>query len=456
MFDSLSERLSRALADIRGRGRITEENVGDSLREVKRALIDADVALAVITPFLDKVRQRAPGAEVARSLKPGEVFVRIVHEELAAVLGAADGAAGLELRARPPVVILLAGLQGAGKTTTAGKLAAWLKRERRSDVLMVSVDVHRPAAMEQLVQVGTSVGAKVLDPRPQDPPELIAADALAEARRRGADVLIVDTAGRTHIDGEMMAEVSRVHAALEDPAEVLFVVDAMAGQDAVEAARAFGAALPLTGAILTKADGDARGGAALSVRQVTGVPIRFLGTGEKLDLLEPFHPERMASRILGMGDVLSLVEKVEREVDQADAERVARRMQDGSLDLRDFRDQLRQMLDLGGLAGLMAHLPGQLTGGMKLPAQGLPDDRALKRQIAIIDSMTPRERRKPDLIDGSRRRRIAAGSGTEVVDVSRLVKQFERMRKMMRKAGKGGMGKLLRGGQAKPKGRPKR
>ena len=456
MFDSLTERLGRALADLRGRGRITEDNISDSLRQVRMALIDADVALDVVSLFLDRVRGRAVGEEVARSLKPGEVFIRIVQEELARVLGAEDDAAGLELRARPPVVILLAGLQGTGKTTTAGKLAGWLNRQQRRSVLLVSVDVHRPAAMEQLVQVASAVGAEALPPRPGEAPETIAADALKEARRRGADVLIVDTAGRTHVDTAMMAEVSRVHAALEQPAEVLFIVDAMAGQDAVQAARAFGAALPLTGTILTKADGDARGGAALSVREVTGVPIRFLGTGEKLDLLEPFHPDRMASRILGMGDVLSLVEKVEREVDQDQAARVARRMQDGRLDLHDFRDQLRQVLGMGGLAGLMQHLPGQLPGGMKLPAQAaIPDDQALRHQIAIIDSMTPVERRKPDLIDGSRRRRIAAGSGTEVVDVSRLVKQFGRMRKMMRKAGKGGVGKLLKGRRAKPRGRPR-
>jgi signal recognition particle subunit SRP54 len=456
MFDSLAERLGRALADVRGRGRITEDNIRSSLRQVRMALIEADVAVEVVAPFLDRVRARAVGDEVTRSLKPGEVFVRIVHDELARILGSADGAAGLELRARPPVVVLLAGLQGAGKTTTAGKLAGWLQREQRRSVMLVSVDVHRPAAMEQLVQVGAAVGAEVLPPRPADPPEVIAADALVAARKRSADVLIVDTAGRTHVDQAMMDEVSRVHAALDAPAEVLFVVDAMAGQDAVQAARAFGAALPLTGAILTKADGDARGGAALSVREVTGVPIRFLGTGEKLDLLEPFHPERMASRILGMGDVRSLVEKVEREVDQDQAERVAKRMQQGRLDLRDFRDQLRQMLDLGGLAGLMQHLPDQLTGGIKIPPKAVPDDRALRHQIAIIDSMTQVEQRKPDLIDGSRRRRIAAGSGTEVVEVSRLVKQFQRTQKMLRKAGRGGVGKLLKGGRAKPRGRPRR
>jgi signal recognition particle subunit SRP54 len=454
MFDSLTERLSRVLADVRGRGRISEDNVRDSLRQVRIALIEADVAIEVIGPFLDKVRERAVGDEVARSLKPGEVFIRIVQDELAQVLGASDDAAGLALRTRPPAVILLAGLQGTGKTTTAGKLARWLLAERKRSILMVSVDVHRPAAMEQLVVVGESVGAGVLPPRPEDMPETIAADALAEARRRGADVLIVDTAGRTHIDEGMMEEVSRVHAALDQPAEVLFVVDAMAGQDAVQAARAFGASLPLTGAIVTKADGDARGGAALSVREVTGVPIRFLGTGEKLDQLEPFHPGRMASRILGMGDVVSLVEKVERQVDEKDAERVAKKIQSGRLDLGDFREQLRQMLDLGGLASLMAHLPGQLPGGMQVSPQAVPDDGALRRQIAIIDSMTPLERRKPDLIDGSRRRRIAGGSGAEVVDVSRLVKQFGRMQKMMRKAGKGGMGKMLKGGRAKPRSGP--
>lgn len=451
MFDPLRNRLESVLSGLRGRGRITEQDLDASLRQIRMALLEADVALPVVKDLLAGVRERALGQEVVRSLKPGEVLVRVVHEELVRVLGGEDAQPGLELRARPPMVVLLAGLQGAGKTTTAGKLAGWLAREGRGRTVLVSTDVNRPAAMEQLVQVAGQVGAEHLPPRPDEDPVTIARDAVDAAKRMGAEVLIVDTAGRTHVDAGMMDELARIHAAV-GPAETLFVVDAMAGQDAVNAARSFGEALSLTGVILTKTDGDARGGAALSVRQVTGAPIRFLGTGEKLDQLEPFHPDRLASRILGMGDVLSLVEKVEREVDQEQAAKVAGRVRDGRLDLSDFRDQLRQMLDMGGLGALLEHLPG-VPAGAGLPAGA--DDRALRRQIAIIDSMTPGERRKPDLIDGSRRRRIARGSGTDAGEVGRLVKQFGRMRKMMRKAGRGGgLGGMLGAGAGGLAGMP--
>jgi signal recognition particle subunit SRP54 len=433
MFDKLSSRLGAVVEGLRGRGRITEENVAETLRQVRMALLEADVALPVVKEFIDAVKARAVGLEIHRSLTPGQALVRVIHEELVRVMG--EGVRPLNLRAQPPVVMLLAGLQGAGKTTTAAKIAKWLKERDRKRVLLVSTDVYRPAAMLQLERLGQQLGIDVAPSDPSTPPVDIARRALEEARRGLYDVLLVDTAGRLHVDEAMMEEVRALSAAVQ-PVETLFVVDSMAGQDAVNAARAFGAALDLTGIVLTKADGDARGGAALSVRRVTGQPILFVGVGEKPDALEVFQPERMASRILGMGDVLSLVEEVTRKVDREQAERLARKVaKGGGFDLDDLLEQLRQIEGMGGMAALMDKLPAQLAAKAGSMPQG--NEREIKRQIAIICSMTPRERRYPKLIDGSRRRRIAGGSGTQVSDVNRLLKNFLQMQKMMKGMGKG-------------------
>ncbi len=442
MFENLTRRLGDTLQRLRGQGRITEDNVRETLREVRMALLEADVALPVVKAFVERVRERAVGREVLRSLTPGQAFVKIVHDELIAVMGEAQG---LDLRAQPPVVILLAGLQGSGKTTTAAKLARYLKEREGRSVMLASCDVYRPAAIQQLERLAGEVGARFFPSSPDEAPEAIARAALEEARRRLVDVLILDTAGRLHVDAGMMEEIRRLHAAVR-PRETLFVVDAMTGQDAANTARAFGEALPLTGVVLTKADGDARGGAALSVRHITGAPIKFMGTGEKTEALEPFHPDRIASRILGMGDVLSLVEEVQRKVDREHAERIARKVAKGGkgFDLQDFRDQLEQMTKLGGLSALLDKLPG----GAQLPeaVRAQMDDRQVRRMIAIIDSMTPHERRFPKVINGSRKRRIAAGSGTQVQDVNRLLKQFAQMQKMMKKVSrKGGLKRLMRG-----------
>lgn len=440
MFQNLSERLGGVLDGLRGKGRLTEDNIKQALREVRMALLEADVAVPVVKDFIAQVRERAVGAEVARSLKPGQVLVKVVHQELARVMGGSD--AGLDLQARPPAVILLAGLQGAGKTTSAAKLARWLRERQRKQVWLASADVYRPAAIEQLERLAGEVGAGFFRGASDDP-VAIAQAAVEAARRRFADVLILDTAGRLHVDEVLMDEIKRLHDAVQ-PAETLFVVDSMAGQDAANAARAFGAALPLTGVILSKADGDARGGAALSVRQITGRPIKFIGLGEKTGALEVFQPERIASRILGMGDVLSLVEDVERRVDHAKAEKLTRKVAKGKgFDLEDFRDQLGQMLGMGGMSSLLDKLPG--AGRLPANLKSQAGDRDLKRQVAIISSMTPLERRKPDVINGSRRRRIAAGSGTQVQDVNRLLKQYAQMQKMMKQFAKGGMAKLMRG-----------
>ena len=433
MFDKLSARLAAVVEGLRGRGRLTEENVGDTLRQVRMALLEADVALPVVREFIEAVRARAIGLEVHRSLTPGQALVRVIHEELVRVMG--EGVRPLNLRVQPPAVILLAGLQGAGKTTTAAKIALWLRERDRKRVLLVSTDVYRPAAMLQLERLGEQLGLDVAPADPAQPPLAIARRALEEARRGLYDVLLVDTAGRLHVDEEMMREV-RALAAEVQPVETLFVVDSMAGQDAVNAARAFGAALDLTGIVLTKADGDARGGAALSVRHVTGKPILFVGVGEKPEALEVFQPERMASRILGMGDVLSLVEEVTRKVDREQAERLARKVaKGGGFDLEDLLEQLGQIEKMGGVSALMDKLPAQLAA----KAQGVPqgNEREIRRQMAIIRSMTPRERRFPKLIDGSRRRRIANGSGTQVADVNRLLKSFMQMQKVMKGMGKG-------------------
>jgi len=447
MFAKLTERLSAAVQGLRGRGRVTEENVAETLREVRMALLEADVALPVVKSFIDSVKTRAVGAEVASSLTPGQAFIGILHRELVTLLGA--HAEGFALNVQPPQVVLLAGLQGAGKTMTAGKLARWLKETQRRRVLLVSTDVRRPAAILQLERIAHSVGADFFHSSASDEPTAIARAALEAARRGVYETLIIDTAGRLHLDAELMSEVQAIDRAA-GAHQRLFVVDAMAGQDAVNAARAFGAALELTGIILTKADGDARGGAALSVRFVTGKPILFLGMGEKLDALQPFDPERMASRILGMGDVVSLVEDVQRKVDVDQAEKLARKLAAGkSFNLLDLREQLEQVRKLGGLSAVMDKLPAQFAARASKP--GDQADRELKRQIAIINSMTQRERLHSGLIDGSRRRRIAAGAGVQVQDVNRLLKQFMEMQKLMKGMKGGKLGRLmagLRGGMA--------
>ncbi|MDE2338120.1 MAG: signal recognition particle protein [Gammaproteobacteria bacterium] len=438
MFEALTTRLSRTLETLRGRGRITEENIGAALREVRVALLEADVALPVVKTFIDAVKARAVGAEVAQSLTPGQAFIGILHRELVTLMGGAG--TGLTLRAQPPVVVLLAGLQGAGKTTTAAKLARWLIESQKKRVALVSTDVRRPAAMLQLERLAEQVEAHYVAADPAAAPAAIARAALEEARRGVFDVLIVDTAGRLHVDEALMEEVREIDRAVE-PAERLFVVDAMAGQDAVNAARAFGAALHLTGIVLTKADGDARGGAALSVRQITGQPIVFVGVGEKTEALAPFDPERMASRILGMGDVVSLVEQVHKQVDRESAERLARKVVQGKgFHLGDLKSQLEQVQKMGGLASLMDKLPTAAQKGAVSAEQG---DRDVRRQIAIINSMTPRERLHPALIDGSRRRRIARGAGVQVQDVNRLMKQFQQMQRMMKQMRGGRLRQML-------------
>ncbi|MGB8326564.1 MAG: signal recognition particle protein [Steroidobacteraceae bacterium] len=444
MFQNLTDRLSRTVQQLRGRGRITEENVAETLREVRTALLEADVALPVVRQFIDAVKTRALGADVATSLTPGQVFVSILHRELSELMGGPQ--AGFSLRAQPPLAVLLAGLQGAGKTTTAAKLARWLIESERKRVLLVSTDVRRPAAILQLERLAAQVGAQFFRAPDGMDPVAIATAAAAQAKRGLFDVLIVDTAGRLHVDAELMREAREIDAAV-GAQERLFVVDAMAGQDAVNAARAFADTLDLTGVILTKADGDARGGAALSVRQLTGKPIVFVGIGEKTDALEPFDPERMASRILGMGDVVALVEQVQKGVDTQEAERLAKKVAQGQgFNLLDLRGQLEQVQKMGGLGALVDKLPAQMAKGAARidPAHS---ERELRRQIAIINSMTNRERRKPDVIDGSRRRRIAAGAGVQVQDVNRLLKQFTEMQRMM-KSMKGGRLKRLLGGLA--------
>jgi signal recognition particle subunit SRP54 len=442
MFENLTGRLSEAARSISGKGRLTEANIKDTLRQVRLALLEADVALPVVKTFIGRIRERAVGEEVGRSLTPGQALVRIIHAELVEILG--RDYAPLELKTQPPVVVMLAGLQGAGKTTTAAKLAKRLADRERKRAMLVSVDIHRPAAILQLKTLADEIGALHCDSNPDEDPVAIVERALDEARRSHADVLIVDTAGRLHIDDQMMAEAAAVHASAA-PHETLFIVDSMAGQDVVNAATAFNAALPLTGVILTKADGDAKGGVALSVREVTGQPIRFIGTGEKIDGLEAFHPERMASRILGMGDVLSLVEDIEHKVNRDKTEKLARKLKKGrGFDLADLREQFEQMLNMGGLGAMLDKLPipGNLNPAALKDAAG---EQQMRRQIAIINSMTPAERRFPKTINGSRKRRIAQGSGLQVQDVNRLLKQFTQMEKMMKKMSRGGMKKMMRG-----------
>ena len=441
MFQNLTDRLGRTIKNLRGQGRLSEDNIRDTLREVRMALLEADVALPVVKDFTEKVRARAVGQEVLQSLSPGQALVRIVNDELVSLMGEANDE--LNLNAQPPVVVLMAGLQGSGKTTSTAKLARWLKERKKKSVLVASCDVYRPAAIQQLQTLAGEVGAEFFPSSGDQDPVAIATAALEHARNHHLDVLIVDTAGRLHIDSEMMDEIRRIHAAV-NPVETLFVVDSMTGQDAANTARAFHEALPLSGVVLTKTDGDARGGAALSIRSITGKPIKFLGIGEKTDALEPFHPDRVASRILGMGDVLSLVEEAERKVDRVKAEKLAKKLHKGKrFDLDDFHDQLEQMMGMGGLGSLMDKLPGVSQLPQKVREQ--VNDRDMHRMLAIIRSMTAKEKRFPDIIKGSRRRRIAAGSGTQVQDVNRLLKQFTQMQKMMKKMSKGGMKNMMRG-----------
>ncbi len=442
MFDNLSGRLSDAARQLSGKGRLTETNIKDTLRQVRLALLEADVALPVVKSFIDRIRERALCEEVGKSLTPGQALVKIIHAELVRILGSES--APLDLRAQPPVVILLAGLQGTGKTTTAAKLAKRLIDADKKKVMLVSVDVHRPAAILQLQTLAGEVRALHCVSEASEKPTAIVARALDEARRSHADVLIVDTAGRLHIDGEMMQEAVAVHKAAQ-PHETLFVVDSMAGQDAVNSATAFDQSLPLTGVVLTKADGDAKGGVALSVREVTGKPIRFMGVGEKVDALEAFHPDRMASRILGMGDVLTLVEEIEQKVSKEQTEKLAKKLKKGrGFDLADLRDQLEQMMNMGGLASMLEKLP--LPGNVNPAAlQDGANELKIRRQIAIINSMTPSERRFPKTINGSRKKRIAGGAGQQIQDVNRLLKQHMQMEKMMKKVSKGGMKKFMRG-----------
>ena len=445
MFESLTQRLSGTLQRLRGRGRLTEENIREATREVRIALLEADVALPVVSALVERIKARAVGQEVLTSLTPGQALIKVVRDEMAAVMGSA--ASELNLNVPAPAVILMAGLQGAGKTTTVGKLAKHLKEKKKKKVMVVSADVYRPAAIEQLRTLAQQVDVLFFPSSADQKPEAIVRAAIDDARKSFVDVLLVDTAGRLAIDDAMMAEIKALHAAV-NPVETLFVVDAMTGQDAANTAKAFGDALPLTGVILTKVDGDARGGAALSVRAITGKPIKFIGMGEKSEALEPFHPERIASRILGMGDVLSLIEQAEQTLDKEKADKLAKKLKKGKgFDLEDFRDQLQQMKNMGGLGGLMDKLPN--IGGVNLAQMGNAQgaaEKQFKQMEAIINSMTPAERRDPELISGSRKRRIAMGSGTQVQDIGRLIKQHKQMQKMMKKfSAKGGMAKMMRG-----------
>ena len=440
MFESLSTRLSATVQRLRGKGRLTEANIRESLREVRIALLEADVALPVVQALIQRVQVKALGQEVLRSLTPGQALVKVVRDELTALMGSANS--DLNLAAAPPAVVLVAGLQGAGKTTTVAKLARFLKERRKKKVMVVSCDVYRPAAIEQLRTLAEQVDVLFHPSSGDQSPVEIAKSALDAARRNFADVLIVDTAGRLHVDQDMMAEIKALHVAL-DPVETLFVVDSMTGQDAANTAKAFAEALPLTGVVLTKADGDARGGAALSVRYVTGRPIKFIGAGEKVDALEPFHPDRIAQRILGMGDVLSLVEQVEQGVDQEKQRKLAEKVIKGKrFDLDDMKGQLEQMVNMGGMASLIEKLPG--ASGLSEQVKSRVNDREVHRMIAIIGSMTKKERRHPDLLKGSRRARIARGSGTQPADVNKLLKQYQQMEKMMAKLGSGGIKGLMR------------
>ncbi|MGL9759974.1 MAG: signal recognition particle protein [Symbiopectobacterium sp.] len=440
MFDNLTDRLSRTLRNISSRGRLTEDNIKDTLREVRMALLEADVAFPVVRDFINLVKESAVGYEVNKSLSPGQEFIKIVKNELVATMGESNEA--LNLAAQPPAVVLMVGLQGAGKTTSVGKLGKFLREKHKKKVLVVSADVYRPAAIKQLETLAQTVRVDSLPSNTHEKPLDIVKRALQYAKLKFYDVLLVDTAGRLHVDEVMMDEIKQVHAAI-NPVETLFVVDAMTGQDAANTAKAFNEILPLTGVILTKIDGDARGGAALSIRYITGKPIKFLGVGEKTEALEPFYPERIASRILGMGDVFSLIEDIENKIDCSQAQKLAKKLKRGdSFDLTDFLDQLKQIRNMGGMVSIMSKLPdvGQLPDNVKSQI----DDKVLVRMEAIINSMTRQERAKPEIIKGSRKRRIATGSGMQIQDVNRLLKQFDDMRRMMKKMKNGGMAKMMR------------
>jgi signal recognition particle subunit SRP54 len=441
MFESLSDRLSRTLRSITGKARLDYDNIQDTLREVRKALLEADVALPVVKIFVDQVRKRALGQEVSRALNPGQQFLKIVQSELTQVMGEANER--LNLATQPPAVILMAGLQGAGKTTTVAKLARFLREKEKKKVMVVSVDIYRPAAIQQLQTLAAEVDAEFFPSSAEQKPVDIAQAAIAQARKIHADVVIVDTAGRLHIDEALMVEIQQLHKAI-NPIETLFVVDAMIGQDAVNTAKAFNDALPLTGVILSKADGDARGGAALSVRFVTGKPIKFLGVGEKVEALEPFYPDRLASRILGMGDILSLIEQAEEKLDKVKAEKLVQKVKKGKgFDLEDLRDQLQQMQNLGGIGAVLDKLPGM--GNMAQVAEQADVSKQFKRMEALINSMTPGERRDPEILNGSRKRRIVQGAGADIQDLNRLLKQHKQMGKMMKKLKGGGMAKMMRG-----------
>jgi signal recognition particle subunit SRP54 len=441
MFDNLTDRLGKTLKNLRGQGRLTEENIKEAMREVRMALLEADVALPVVTAFIDKVKERALGQEVQASLSPGQALIKVVQAELESVMGERNEE--LDLKANPPAVILMAGLQGAGKTTTVAKLGRWLQETQKKSVGVVSADIYRPAAIKQLETLADDLSLTFFDTDISKTAAEIATHAIEQAKKKFLDVVIVDTAGRLHIDDEMMAEIKVLHAAI-NPVETLFVVDSMTGQDAANTAKAFDEALPLTGVVLTKTDGDARGGAALSIRHITGKPIKFVGVGEKTDALEPFYPDRMASRIMGMGDMLSLIEDIEQKVDKEKADKLAKKLQKGKgFDLTDFGEQLEQMQNMGGVGAMMDELPG-----MNEVPQEMKDkvnDKELSRQIAVIRSMTRQEKRHPDLIKGNRKKRIAAGCGQELQDVNRVLKQFKMMQKMMKRFKKGNMANMVRG-----------
>ena len=445
MLENLTGRLQSVIKTLRGQARLTEENIADAMREVRMALLEADVALPVVKEFIAQVKERAQGREVIESLTPGQAVIQVVHEELTKLMGEQN--VGLNLAAVPPAVVLMAGLQGSGKTTTSAKLAKLLK-EQKKKVLLASADVYRPAAIEQLKTLANNLEIDCFDSNASQKPQNIAQDALAHAKKFYYDVLIFDTAGRLGIDEAMMAEIKDLHTLL-NPVETLFVVDAMQGQDAVNTAQAFGETLPLTGVVLTKLDGDARGGAALSVRHVTGKPIKFIGVSEKVDGLEPFHPERMASRVLGMGDVLSLIEQAQKNVDLDEAKKLADKVKSGkNFDLEDFKAQMVQMRNMGGMGALMDKLPSQLSG-MAGKVNSDDADKAIRRIEGIINAMTPLERRKPEVIKATRKRRIAMGAGLQVQDVNRLLNQFEETQKMMKMFSKGGIGKMMRAMQGK-------
>ncbi len=441
MFENLSNRLDRVLKNLRGQGRITENNIKETLRDVRVSLLEADVALSVIKPFIDTVTEQAMGQEVLHSLTPGQELIRIIRDELTHLLG--DEQSELNFNAAPPVIVLMVGLQGSGKTTTTGKLAKWMQENKQKSVMLTSCDVYRPAAIDQLATLADTVGASLFPSNPSQSPLTIVQDAIEAAKRAQSDVLIIDTAGRLHIDEALMEELKQIHA-LAQPTETLLVVDSMTGQDAAHTAKAFNEALDVTGIILTKTDGDARGGAALSMRQITGKPIKFMGAGEKIDALNPFYPDRVASRILGMGDVLSLIEDAEK-LDKTKSEKLAKKLKKGhAFDLEDFRDQLKQLGKLGGIASIMKKLPGM--GNLGAMTGGADMEKRIKEIDAIISSMTPQERRFPALLKSSRKLRIANGSGTSVPAVNKLLKQFEQMQKMVKKVSQaGGMKKMMRG-----------